>query len=156
MQAFCFGLQAGDGLDVGDARELRLDGLGSRGVDRRGVHATGVIVANLLFVRTRRGLGLRGIFENLAEILLVLVREAREAAKRGVLRRNGVGLHPAAHCELIKIIAGLAGFIEIGCIESPRTWFVRGVRRSAQTDARYCQRQNTHDRQDATRRKKPL
>ena len=134
LQAFSFRLQVANALDIRDARQLRLDRLRSCRVNRGGVHAAGVIVANLLFVGSRGGFGFGGVLENLAKIFLVLIREPREAAIGRVFRRNRVGLHPPAHGELIEVVAGFASFVEIGGFESPRSGLIRRAGGSAQTD----------------------
>src|SRR5260370_22259667 len=91
VQVLSSPMQVRDALDRGDARQLRFEGFCSGGVDRRRVHTAHVEVADLLFVRSRRGLGARRGFQDLAQILLILVCELSEGAPARVFQRNRVG-----------------------------------------------------------------
>src|SRR5882757_6379619 len=62
-------------LDRGNLREFRIERSCSGSVDRRTVHATRVEVADLLFVRTGYRPGVHSGFENLSQVLLILVRQ---------------------------------------------------------------------------------
>src|SRR5260221_725622 len=67
----------------------------------------------------------------LAMCLLVFVRQYGKRAPTRVLRRDWIALHPAAHRELEKIVAGLAALVQIRRVETPVAMRIRGPRRSA-------------------------
>ena len=154
MQQLRLRLQINQVLDSCNPRQFRLEWFCSGAVDGGRVHAARVEIANLLFVRTRRGLSLHRVIENLLQVLLVFVRQLRECAPARIFRRNRIGFHPPAHRELVEVVARLASSIEIRGVESPRIWFIRCPRRREQPGAHQNYRQNTNNRKDAIRRKK--
>src|SRR6267378_7194128 len=67
-------------FDRGNISEFRIERSCSGGADRRTVHATRVEVADLLFVRAGSSVGAPSGFENLSQVLLILVRQLSEGA----------------------------------------------------------------------------
>ncbi len=98
-------------LYFGNALERDIDRFSPSSVDSRGIHTARVEVAHFSFIRARRSVGFFGGLQNLPQRLLVFVRQHRKRAPTRVLRRNRIALHPAAHRELEKIVAGLAALI---------------------------------------------
>src|SRR5213078_488211 len=135
LKVFGYRLEVCDVLDCSDARQLGSDGFCSRRIDGGRVHAARVEIADLLLIRTWCGLGAGGSLQNLAQVLLVLVRKLTERAPARIFRRNRVGFHPPAHRELVEIVARFAGLVEIRSLEAPRTWLVRHFHRRAEPGA---------------------
>src|SRR2546430_769031 len=122
----------------------------SRRVNGGRVHAARIEIADLLLVGTRCGFSALSGFQNLAQVLLVLVRKLCERTPARILRRNRVGFHPTSHCELIEIVTRLASLVQICGIEAPRIWLVRRSCGRAEPGTRKANRQNSNKRNDAS------
>ena len=97
----------------------RLNGRNAGGFDLLRIHAGGIEIADLLFY----GIGRRAFipgrgFQDRAQNLLIAVLHFVEPAPARIFRRNGIALDPAAVGVLEKVLAGIAGGIQIGQIEA--------------------------------------
>ena len=113
------GGQIGRGRRV-DTVEQRADRRDTRGVARGHVHARRVEIADLLRVRTGRGVRRRRLFDDPAHDVLVVLRQLHEARPIGAVRRDRVVLFPAAGGELREVVAGLARRIDAREVEPVR------------------------------------
>ena len=82
-----------------------------------GVHATCVLVADLLLVGRAIGIGLGGVFENLFQMQAIEFKELGEAAVRGLVGRQRIALEPAVATEAIEVFAGVDGLVDQRGIE---------------------------------------
>src|SRR5262249_12847588 len=100
------GLERRERLDRIDAIDFGPQRLDAGGLDRRLVHAGAVEIAELPSVRAGRGpLVRRGVLEDRAQRLAVALLDLIERPPRGVLRRYGVLLQPAADRVLVEVCA---------------------------------------------------
>ena len=132
--AHAFGLQArasvnqaGRVVNRFDGSQLRANRRQSLGINLLGVHAACVKITNLLLVRAASGGRVRRRrFQDTAQRLLISVRQSNEAAPQRIFRWNGIILQPAAHSELIKVVARLARAVEISHVKAIGSAFIRG------------------------------
>ena len=105
----------------GDAVQLFLERRGARRLDLRGVHAGGVVIADLLVRRDRRPVGGRlggEPIDDRAQPVGVAVLELGEApVARLVGGERGAG-EPAAVGVAVEVLAGSAGGVEVGRVEA--------------------------------------
>ena len=111
----CHALRIDDAADLGEQRVER----GRSGLlDRRGVHAARVVVADLLFVGSRGGVALRSRLKNLVRHLTIFIDQNVRRTELRIRRRNRMILDPSAVCKLIEIVARLARSIERRGVDS--------------------------------------
>jgi len=109
----------GGGGKGGDAVKLGLEGRNAELVDGGRVHATGVLVADLLFVGATRvfvagpaGCGRGGLLQNLPQVEAVEFMEFGKAAVGGLVRRQGIALEPAIATVAVEVVTGVDGFVD--------------------------------------------
>src|SRR5579864_2902928 len=112
-------LELGDASDVRDAVELGVERFHSFGLNLLLIHATGVEVADLLFVRALgRFPGAGRVLENLMQEFPVSLGQLVEAAPTGIRRRDGILGEPAPVRILVEVLARLAAWIHVGDFEA--------------------------------------
>ncbi len=106
--------------EIPDLLEFRLQGCAARAIDGRGVHARAVVVADLRFGSGARGRRRARRLEQASEELVVLVGEFSVNAPSGLVRGNGIVLHPSAADVLIEVDARIGGPVHRRNIEARR------------------------------------
>ncbi len=104
----------GDGVDL---IEKRLDGSEALLVDERGVHAGGVVVADLLLVGCAGRVGRGVLGEDAVELLGIDVVEGVELVDAGLVGGDGVAGGEVAAGVLVEVGAGVGGFVDGGDVE---------------------------------------
>src|SRR5271169_1882407 len=99
-------------LDGRDALEVWLQGFGARFFDGTFVHATGVVVADLLLIGASAGAVGRRLLENVAHDVFAALLQFVEAAPAGAVGGNRVLRLPLAAGVGVKIVAGIDTLIE--------------------------------------------
>ena len=99
-------------LQHGNAVQLRLQRRKSQPVYRGSVHATRVLIADLLFISGARGRGHRCIFKNLLQAQPVQLSQFGVAAVVSLIGRQRIALEPAVATVAIKVVAGVHGLID--------------------------------------------
>src|ERR1700737_3554193 len=117
-------VQTGDFVDqlrlriyLRNSIQLRLDRRESFGLNARFIHTGSVVIAVLLLEGAAFGVGVGGLLQNLMEDLAVSLCQLVEATPAGLIRGDGVVLHPISAGELIEVDAGLGGSIQGGDVE---------------------------------------
>ena len=106
------------GLESGDAIQFRLDGGQAALVDGIGIHAGGVVVADLLLVGASGGVRGCRFFDDLMQRLGVELEKVGELIELRQIGGDGMQFCEVAAGVLIEVAAGIGGFIHGGGVEA--------------------------------------
>ena len=128
----------GLGGECVDAIEVGLQRFRSEFFDGRLIHAGGVEIADLLFVRRALGIADGGLFEDVLKNGAIAVVDQRQDSPAGLVGRNRVLGHPGSAGVLVEVLARIGGQIHVGGAESRER--LRGRRERKQN----CQECESH------------
>ena len=117
-----------------DPFELILDRLDARGIDRFLIHATGIIVADFLNIRSGLWIDMttRGFFRDLVQGVIVMLDELIKTAPARIFRRYLRVFDPTAIGVHKKVVLRFDGRIHVFGIERRRVFLDLGCRLSMQ------------------------